>query len=319
MKVLIVEDSRSILLVTSKIVSSMGHDVIKATDGNQAIELFHAEKPDLILLDIELPELNGFEVAKKIRACELSNWIPIVFLTGYLEDESLHRGIKVGGDDYLVKPVNEVVLKAKLKAMERIYAIQNQLIETSLLLEKKNKQLRASIISDPLTGSYNRLYMDESLEREWFRARRNSDTLSILLIDVDNFKTLNDSNGHPAGDTFLISLVKLVKKSLRRSTDILCRYGGDEFVIILPGTTEKNAENIGEKIRTAVIELSAKQQLKSPIDLSVSIGCASCIPNDNLLIDDFLKICDDALYKAKQQGRNCLVTAGYFEGQREVA
>ena len=309
MKVLLAEDSLTMMLTTSKIIKNSGHEVIPARDGKEALSLYSSENPDLVLLDIEMPELTGFEVAEKIRADNSSKWIPIIFLTGFADDENLSKGIESGGDDYLVKPVSQVVLNAKLKAMQRISEMQNKLIVLSNELSETNNKLQNSVITDPLTGAKNRLYLDECIKNEWFRGMRDKSELSLLIVDVDNFKTLNDTNGHQAGDTCLIDLVKLFGSHLQRSSDVLCRYGGDEFVVVLPNTPESDAFQVGEKIRTSVITYNAESKMEIPVAISVSIGCASCIPDDSISFDEFLTYADKALYKAKAAGRNCVVNA----------
>ena len=309
MKVLLAEDSLTMMITTSKIIKKSGHEVIPARDGKEALSLYSSENPDLVLLDIEMPELTGFEVAKKIRSNNSSKWIPIIFLTSYADDESLSKGIESGGDDYLIKPVSQIVLNAKLNAMQRISEMQNKLIDLSNELSETNNKLQNSVITDPLTGAKNRLYLDECIKNEWFRGMRDKSELSLLIVDVDNFKTLNDTNGHQAGDTCLIDLVKLFGSHLKRSSDVLCRYGGDEFVVVLPNTSGANAFKIGEKIRTSVITYNTESKLDIPVAISVSIGCASRIPDDSISFDEFLTYADKALYEAKATGRNCVVNA----------
>tara|TARA_R110000782_G_scaffold61114_7_gene126030 strand:- start:2905 stop:3882 length:978 start_codon:yes stop_codon:yes gene_type:complete len=309
MKVLLAEDSLTMMLTASKIIKNSGHEVIPARDGKEALSLYFSENPDLVLLDVEMPKLSGFEVAEKIRADKTSKWIPIMFLTGFSDDENLSKGIESGGDDYLAKPVSQVVLNAKLNAMQRIYEMQNKLIDLSNELSETNNKLQNSVITDPLTGTKNRLYLDECIKREWFRGMRDKSELSLLILDVDNFKTLNDTNGHQAGDTCLIDLVKLFNYHLQRSSDVLCRYGGDEFVAVLPNTSEFDALQIGEKIRTSVIKYNDESGMETPVTISVSIGCASCIPDDSISFEKFLAYADKALYKAKAAGRNCVVNA----------
>ena len=319
MKVLLAEDSLTMLLTTSTIIKKSGHEVIEARDGKQALELYESEKPDLILLDIEMPEYSGFEVAKKIRSDNKEHWIPIIFLTGFVDDQNLLQGIEAGGDDYLTKPVSSVVLNAKLNAMHRISEMQRKLLSVTKQLSETNEKLKESVITDPLTGAHNRLYLDESLEREWFRCMRNKTVLSILLIDVDNFKILNDSNGHQVGDECLKELVRLFNSNLKRSTDILCRYGGDEFVIVLPETPEEVAMHIGEKIKTGATEYCATCEYYVPVNISLSIGCATYIPDDSMSCDEFLRLADKALYTAKNAGRNCVVKADIPTSKSEAA
>lgn len=319
MKILLAEDSRTMMLTTSAIITKSGHEVIQAHDGKEALSLYSSEKPDLVLLDVEMPELDGFKVAEKIRSEDKELWIPIIFLTSHKDDDYLSQGINAGGDDYLTKPISSVVLNAKLKAMQRISEIQKKLHTLTSELSATNNKLKKSVITDPLTNAKNRLYLDECLEREWFRSMRSEEELSILLIDVDNFKTLNDSNGHQVGDTCLIELVKLFNMYLKRSSDVLCRYGGDEFVVILPDTIEENALKIAEKIRASVEEFSAAFETKIPVDISVSIGSASYRPDKKISFDEFLTFADKALYAAKDAGRNCVIKAELPSSETEEA
>ncbi len=321
MKILLAEDSKSMMLTTSAIIKKSGHSVIKAYDGEEALSLYKSEKPDLVLLDVEMPKLNGFEVAEKIRAKDKDIWIPIIFLTSHKDDDHLAQGINAGGDDYLTKPVSALVLNAKLKAMYRIFEMQNKLISTTKELSYTNQKLKKSVITDPLTGAKNRLYLDECIKREWFRSMRTKTEFSLLLVDLDNFKALNDNNGHQAGDQCLIELVELIHSQLKRSTDTLCRYGGDEFVIVLSETASINAMEIAEAIRKNV-ELFSKnfsKTLKVPVNISASIGCASYIPDDSINHSDFLGYADKALYKAKDAGRNCVVKSEYLEKKSVAA
>lgn len=319
MKVLLAEDSLTMMLSTSAIIKKSGHEVIPARDGKEALALFASEKPDVLLLDVEMPEYSGYEVAKKIRADKTGKWVPIIFLTGHADDEHLSLGIESGGDDYLIKPVSQIVLNAKLVAMHRISEMQNELINLSNKLSETNKKLENSVITDPLTGAKNRLYLDECIKREWYRGMRNKTELSLLIIDVDNFKTLNDTNGHQAGDSCLINLVELFDSHLKRSSDMLCRYGGDEFVVVLPDTLMNDAVKIAEKIRAAVIEYSDKTKWEVPVDISVSIGCASFVPNESLTFDEFLTFADKALYDAKDAGRNCVKKAENIVNKTKAA
>jgi diguanylate cyclase (GGDEF)-like protein len=309
MKILLAEDSKSMMMTTSAIIRQSGHEVIKAYDGKEALALYQSEAPDLVLLDIEMPEYNGFEVAKIIRSKDKDTWVPIIFLTSHKDDAHLSEGINAGGDDYLTKPVSNIVLNAKLKAMCRIFDMQNKLLSMTKELSNINDELHQSVITDPLTGAKNRLYLDECIKREWGRGMRDKNELSILLIDVDNFKSMNDTNGHQVGDNCLKGIVKIFKSHLKRSTDVVCRYGGDEFVIVLPDTSTINAMCIAETIRKDIEKYSVKFAKKTEVavDISVSIGCASCIPDKTISYSEFLSYADEALYAAKDAGRNCVV------------
>lgn len=319
MKVLLAEDSLTMMLTTSKIIADSGHEVIPARDGKEALSLYYSENPDLVLLDVEMPKLTGFEVAEKIRTDDTIKWIPIIFLTGFADDKDLSKGIESGGDDYLIKPVSQVVLNAKLNAMHRISEMQNKLLDLSHELSETNNKLQNSVITDPLTGAKNRLYLDECIKNEWFRGMRDKSELSLLIVDVDNFKTLNDTNGHQAGDTCLIELIKIFGSHLQRSSDVLCRYGGDEFVIVLPNTSGADAFDIGEKLRSSVIKYNTESNMEIPVAISVSIGCATCVPDDSKTCDEFLTYADKALYKAKANGRDCVVNADMTTNITEAA
>jgi len=321
MKILLAEDSKTMMLTTTAIIHQSGNEVIQAHDGKEALSLYHSEDPDLILLDVEMPELNGFQVAEKIRHEDRDKWIPIIFLTSHKDDEHLSQGINAGGDDYLIKPVSQIVLNSKLKAMYRIFEMQNKLFSMTKELSKANNELQQSVITDPLTGAKNRLYFDESIKREWHRSMRNKKELSLLILDVDNFKIMNDSNGHQAGDKCLIELVKIINSYLKRSTDVLCRYGGDEFVILSPDTSSIDAEDIAELIRQNIERNNAKfsKKTKVSVKITVSIGSASCIPDESISYSEFLSYADKALYAAKDAGRNCVVTSEIYKNKNVAA
>ena len=161
--------------------------------------------------------------------------------------------------------------------------------------------------------------MEESIEREWYRCMRNKTELSMLIVDVDNFKTLNDTNGHQVGDDCLIEIVKIIKQHLNRSTDILCRYGGDEFIVILPDTAENYSLKIAENIRVHIEEFSAQSNFHVPVNISVSIGSATYIPDKKLTADELLTFADKALYSAKEKGRNCVINANVTVSNGEEA
>ncbi len=319
MKILLAEDSKSMMLTTTAIINQSAHEVVQAFDGKEALSLYYSEEPELILLDIEMPELNGFQVAERIRAEDSDKWVPIIFLTSHRDDEHLSQGIKSGGDDYLTKPVSQVVLTSKLIAMQRILEMQNKLSSMTRELSEVNDKLRRSVITDPLTGAKNRLYMDECIKHEWYRAMRNKTELSVLLLDADNFKTLNDTNGHQAGDKCLIDLVKIMSSHLKRATDVLCRYGGDEFEIILPDTSSIDAMRIAEQIRQSIDDTKFVNETDTPVKITASIGSASCIPDKSISYSEFLNYADKALYTAKNAGRNCIVESEISKNRNVAA
>ena len=217
MKVLVVEDSPTARQVVCRQVRQIGMVPLPAADGAEGLRLCAEQKPDLILLDVMLPGADGFEVARLIRAGEKAGaWTPIIFLTVRAKDEDLARGIAMGGDDYLMKPVSEVVLGAKLRAMQRIVEMRRSLLAMSKKLDAANRELRRLSVMDSLTGISNRRHFDETFAREWRRATRGRRSLALILCDIDFFKQYNDIYGHQAGDDCLRAVARSLAQEVRR-------------------------------------------------------------------------------------------------------
>ena len=314
MKVLLIEDTMTSATIVSHQLSKLGLETEHARDGEAGLEMFKASRPDLILLDVIMPGLNGFEVARRIRQLEKDGeWTPIIFLTARTSDEDLEHGIAVGGDDYLVKPVSEVVLAAKVRAMQRLAQMRYSLVVLTRRLDDANRELTRLTSVDGLTGISNRRCFDESIQREWQRARRNRLPLSILMADVDAFKQYNDSYGHQAGDECLKTLAQQFGSQLKRPGDLVARFGGEEFVVILPETNSIGAGRVADTMRRAVLALELPHAV-SPVGqhVTVSLGAATAYPspddNDGA-VANLLDRADKALYEAKRAGRNRVVVA----------
>ncbi|MBF0274305.1 MAG: diguanylate cyclase [Nitrospinae bacterium] len=299
MKVLVVDDEPTTLLMISQYIKVMGHEVITAVNGEKAVEAFQKDTPDLVLMDVMMPVMNGFETAKRIRKiCETVGWIPVIFLTGMNSDEDLAQGIEAGGDDYITKPVSQMVLTAKVRAMERIASMRKQLI-------KANEELERLSIIDGLTNISNRRRFDEMFEMEWQRATREKTPLSVILMDIDFFKYYNDNYGHLEGDNCLIKVAASLKESLHRATDMVARYGGEEFVALLPNTPMEKASAIAETFRSNIESLNIPHEhSKAASHVSISLGVATTIPEIGGDRKGFLEKADGALYQAKEGGRN---------------
>jgi diguanylate cyclase (GGDEF)-like protein len=291
----------------------MGLETVHARDGESGIELFKSERPDLILLDIIMPGLDGFEVARRIRQLERDGeWTPIIFLTARTGDEDLERGIEVGGDDYLIKPVSEIVLKAKVRAMQRIAQMRYSLLVLTRKLDEANRELMRLSSADGLTGIANRRRFDETLLKEWRRCAREARPLALLLIDVDFFKPFNDNYGHQAGDECLKAVARALSQTLHRPSDLAARYGGEEFAVILPGTDEAGALAVAEALRAAVQQMGITHrysEVAPVVTISVGLACATPRPGDETGFIGLLKDADAALYRAKSEGRNRVVSA----------
>lgn len=320
MKALIIEDTLTSATLVCHQLGKMGLETVHARDGESGIELFKAERPDLILLDIIMPGLDGFEVARRIRQLEKDGeWTPIIFLTARTGDEDLERGIEVGGDDYLIKPVSEIVLKAKVRAMQRIAQMRYSLLVLTRKLDEANRELTRLSTADGLTGIANRRRFDETLLKEWRRCAREERPLSLLLIDVDFFKPFNDNYGHQVGDECLKAVARTLAQTLHRPSDLAARYGGEEFGVILPGTDEQGALAVAESLREAVQQLGITHRFSEVAQVvTISIGLACVTPqrgNESGFIR-LLKEADEALYQAKTGGRNRVTKASDNTAER---
>jgi diguanylate cyclase (GGDEF)-like protein len=323
MKALVIDDTVTSATLVCHLLGKMGLEPLHARDGESGIEMFKKEKPDLILLDIIMPGMDGFEVARRVRQLERDGeWTPIIFLSARTGDEDLERGIAVGGDDYLAKPVSEVVLKAKVRAMQRIAQMRYSLLVLTRKLDEANRELTRLSAADGLTGIANRRCFDEALSREWRRAARSGTSISLLVADVDHFKQFNDGYGHQVGDECLKAVARALECQLRRPTDLVARYGGEEFAAILPETDADGAARVAEAMRAAVASLAITHRFSTTAAMvTISVGVASMQPGraDDSGFVGLLQAADRALYRAKHAGRNrsaeaaCLESAGYVK------
>ena len=305
MKALVIEDSASNLHVLCRYVERMGIEPIPAENGIAGVEQFERERPDLVLLDIVLPDIDGFEVTRRIRQLERpSEWTPIIFLSALNRDEDLEKGIAAGGDDYLRKPVSEVVLCAKIRAMQRIIQIRQSLLVLTRKLDAANQELKRLSSLDGLTGIPNRRHFDEVLAREWRRALRQGGELSIIMCDVDLFKQYNDAFGHQDGDECLRKVSQALTGTLDRGGDLVARYGGEEFVAILAETSAGGASFVAERMRDAVGQLNMAHPTSSFGRVTASFGIASARAFPEITPQKILEAADRALYQAKREGRN---------------
>lgn len=319
LKVLVVEDSKVTLKAICGYLENMGITALTAETGNDALEIYRKERPDIILLDGRLPDIDGFEVAREIRALEKKkDWTAIIFLTSMTKDEDLARGIEVGGDDYLMKPVSEIVLQAKVNAMRRLVEMQRALIEVTHKLNQANKELQQLSATDGLTGLSNRRMFDEQSLREWRRCDRAKKPISLVMVDVDHFKLFNDRYGHQAGDECLKAVAQQMQRAAPRASDVVARYGGEEFVFVLGETDIDGAKWVANLLRQRIAELKIPNADSPLKHVSVSCGVASVIPEDGLTLEVLLQSADNALYQAKQQGRNRVLGVAYGEVNQET-
>lgn len=312
MKVLIVDDSPTIRTALRGLVEKMGHSVIEVEDGREALQSYRRDRPDLVLIDVMMPVMDGYEAARQMREIRPDEWVPIIFLSSKEADQDLDRAIEAGGDDYLVKPVSFVVLNAKIRALQRIESTRVKLLETSRELAAANRELENLSRQDSLTGIANRRYFDSYLLTEIKRASRDREPLSLILADVDNFKAFNDCYGHQAGDDCLRHVATALKSVGKRPADLAARYGGEEFAMVLPGTTVEGAVDVAKSLVHAIEGMSiphARSGVSNTVSLSQ--GIASLIPVQDTKPESIIELADQALYQAKQQGRNrYVISAG---------
>ncbi|MEL0623073.1 diguanylate cyclase [Marinomonas arenicola] len=302
MKILIVDDTNTDRLLLKMYLSKLEHDVIEAVNGEQAIIQYikDANELDLILMDVQMPEMGGFEAVSKIRSIQESRnleWVPIIFLSASAEAEDIDEGIRAGGDDYLIKPIHQKVLSAKMLAMQRIADMRHRLILANNVLE-------AQASTDHLTGILNRRALEAVLDREVARSKRFESAFSFALFDLDHFKRVNDNYGHDAGDFVLAEVVKRVSQGLR-SDDALGRVGGEEFGVVIFNCVGKKARDACERYRQLVAE---KPFIFNGVEIktSISVGCVAFdIKTDSR--ESIYKKADVCLYEAKGAGRNRVV------------
>ena len=303
--VLVVDDDNAVRVQLAAMLDANGHRVIEAHDAEWALELFDKHKPDVALLDVNMPVHDGFWLARRLRERESGKWTPIVFLSARTTDGDLESGIESGGDDYLFKPISGVVLNAKLRAMQRLLAMQARLLDLSAELAASNAHLQHLSEHDELTGLLNRRGFDNRLGEAIALARREQSALTLILCDLDHFKAYNDALGHPVGDTCLKSVADLVRQMCRRPGDHAARYGGEEFALILPTTPKSGAMTLARAVRR-VFEGAAIPHPASVTASHVTLsgGITTCVPDDTTTAEGMLTRADQALYVAKEKGRN---------------
>lgn len=304
MKILVVDDSKTIRMLVAECLKTLGHEVAYAENGSDCLQYVADHRVDLILMDVEMPSLNGVDATKAIRELKKDDWFPIIFLTTHSDDDSFANGILAGGDAYLLKPLNPLRLQLTVIAMERIYLMRQKLFNAQQELQQLNLELECLSLFDQLTGLANRRNFDNTLERQFALAKRNKSPLSLIICDVDFFKIYNDTYGHQQGDACLSQIGKILGEQAKRPTDLACRYGGEEFCMILPDTPAQGARLVAESIRQALFEQQIPHSgSKVAGYVSLSLGVAT-YNGQFRQSAEITKAADAALYVAKEQGRN---------------
>ncbi|WP_374973233.1 diguanylate cyclase [Spongiibacter marinus] len=289
-KLLLVDD-QPVNIQTLYQIFADDHEVFMATSGEQALALCRDKQPDLVLLDVIMPGMDGLETCQRLKEDADTADIPVIFVTSQNSPEEETHGLEVGAVDFISKPVNPAVVRARVK--------------TQLTLKAQTDALRMLASLDGLTGVPNRRIFDERLDAEWRACRRSGSPLSLLMVDVDHFKLYNDHYGHLDGDQCLKAIASALASSVERGRDMLARFGGEEFVCLLPDTDLEGAKHIAEKLRQAVEGLAIPHvESKTAATVTLSLGVATTVQCDALEPPDLLKVADEQLYLAKKSGRN---------------
>ncbi len=327
--VLLVDDKPDNLRLLSTMLTENNYDVRRVTRGQMALKTAKAAPPDLILLDIKLPDLDGYQVCHVLKNDPVTAEIPIIFISALDDILDKVKAFTIGGVDYITKPfhVEEVLVRVKNQLMlcqqrqqlveknERLQQeikarkeIEKALQDSQLKLQQANQELERLAHLDGLTQIANRRRFDQVLQEEWQRLAREQQPLSLILCDVDYFKSYNDTYGHQAGDDCLYTIAQTIRQSVNRSMDLVARYGGEEFVIILPNTHTIGAEVVAKIIQQKVqdLKLIHAESPSSPY-ITLSFGIACYIPQPGLESSQLIEAADTALYQAKKQGRNQIV------------
>ncbi len=301
MKLLIVEDEKTIRMTLQRLLETQGYDVLAAENGREGWEIFEREKDDIYfaILDWMMPEMNGLELCRRIKEAPVPHYIHVMFLTGKKDIESVIEGFETGADDYITKPFNRREILARLNVGERIVDLEKK-------LKERNELLHILAIKDGLTGILNRRALFERLEEELSRSDRIRNPLCLIMLDIDHFKKVNDVHGHVMGDKVLVEVVNRIKSALR-PYDIVGRYGGEEFLVGASVPDPEIGRKIAERIRVCVGERPFEIDGEN-LDISISLGVTSIMPSGNGDTDNILeaaiKSADSALYRAKEKGRN---------------
>lgn len=298
LKVLIVDDERSNLEVLSRILKPGNADSVHSNytlsvtkSGHGALAKALNDRPDLILLDIIMPNMSGYEVLSVLQKSEVTRLIPVIIITGLSSVEEEEKGFAMGAVDYITKPFHSSIVRARVKTQLRI-------VEQMRTIERLG-------LIDVLTNITNRRGFDNQITMEWGRAIREKESVSLLMIDIDRFKEFNDTYGHQQGDVILKAVAGVLESTLKRPTDFTARWGGEEFAVLLPSVKSDGALKVAERIRKSIEDMTIPSiNSHTSLSVTVSIGVDSAAPVIDSEISDFIERADKALYAAKEAGRN---------------
>jgi two-component system, cell cycle response regulator len=306
--VLLVEDSAAIRALVRRMLVAGGHTVVEAARGEDALGLCREQQPDVVLLDVEMPGMSGWDVLAAMKADPGLSDVPVVFLTGRSDTADMVDGLRLGAHDYLRKPCEPTELLARVQAAARVKRLQDE-------LRQRNEELDLISRTDALTGLRNRRHVEEYLTRLVSLARRNVEPIAVLIIDIDHFKSVNDGHGHDAGDAVLRQVAGRMVDSVRLE-DMVGRWGGEEFLVVLPNTPAQGAAELAERLRQVVAGEPCRLPDGGAVPVTISLGCAASVVDDAATL---VRSADAAMYEAKESGRNRVVVAASDELLRGAA
>ena len=290
-KILIVDDEKMNIIELAHFLKPQ-YDVIVAIDGASALDAASKHLPDIILLDIIMPDMSGFDVLSNLKDSPATMNIPVIFITGLSSAGDEEKGLSLGAVDYIIKPFNKSLVKARIK--------------THLKISDYIRMIEQLCMLDTLTGLSNRRGFDERMNAEWGRAFREKKPLGLIIFDIDKFKLYNDTYGHPQGDVLLRAIADALKDTVNRASDFTSRWGGEEFVVLLPDTDIDGTANIAEQIRVNIKGTVVPLVDGTNTSATVSLGAVSVIPCEADTIAEFMARADKLLYNAKKTGRDRL-------------
>jgi two-component system, cell cycle response regulator len=298
-RILVIEDSQSQALRLSLLLQNNGYEPIVAANGVQGLEMLNRGGISIAITDWLMPEMDGPAFCRAVRVRELKNYIYIILVTAKGEAESVVAGLEAGADDFMFKPIDAAVLLARLSTADRILDLERSLIE-------RNREIEKLAVTDALTGLYNRRYLVDRLEEERRRCARYGHVLSVVMGDVDHFKAVNDEFGHHAGDEVLRAVAAALVRGTRQGVDWVARFGGEEFVVVMPETDPVGALIAAERLRRSVAAAIVDAD-GTPVSVTISFGVASLEPGSAAAegsTNGMLQLADTRMYEAKSRGRN---------------
>jgi diguanylate cyclase (GGDEF)-like protein len=308
-KILIVDDTLANIEILHKILQG-DYDVFFAKNGRDGLKVVHREMPDLILLDIMMPEMDGYQVCSLLKGDPQTARIPVIFITAMGSEEDETKGLDCGAIDYLTKPISPPIVRARVRNHLELKRSRDMLEALGMELTYKNQELIKLAREDGLTGLANRRHFDEILEAEIKRACRTGQFLSLIMCDVDFFKRYNDHYGHLAGDKCLQMIGATLLSTFMRAGDVTARYGGEEFAVILPDTAPDKAEQLAERLRQKMIAQAVPHAFSDALEfITFSIGVVGAQATRERNAEWFIGAADQALYRSKENGRNQVTVA----------